>query len=1012
MLERITSSGMVARALRVVLVFALVFWSTFHVQAIAYAALISDPASGHEPGTLSDLDIWEVDKADSARVATFVRDARDTAAGAVQTADIKVSSNNGATTFVALPAWGESTTANSQGDIAVADFVEWSVSDSGIASLQATGGVATLTGHAPGTVTVTCRLASGANALKSPTYPGGNIEASFTVHVVSPYVSSLEIHKPDGSVCYDNEEIVLADADRSAYGLTARVNVFDEATGSTMSFETSPGLGLFDASGGMFADLVWQVLNEAEAEVPPSEAVVENGLVNLVGDGPVIVRCISQDGLNGIPLSAQVVVKSNKAASPDTPVNPQDPQGADHHQDQLTVTINASEPTAPEEGTPTDTPEGEGQDASESEDPELQTQADEPSSKDAASSSASASSEAPASGDSARSTDDETEKDAVKSGSTTYSLADLQAALDFGTETYTMRSGDGFTVVTGEGPSLAALLDFAGIPLAQQANIESIEFMCGGSSADTVTVSWSDLVAANVFYPGASEGKLESPARSVTMLAARSYVHSADEPASTPASKDKLLDNTRFRLLYGSGGGDAMANPDAFRWISGIVVNMNGAGNKPAPVVDPGDDPQVFVDYVPVPRGETAILSPRYYLPPSISGGSVQFSYIWETSADGATWEPVRDSSSAEGDSAAASTQALHVLTDDSTIGTYRRFVLNISQYDGKTGEEVQSSINSTPVKIRVAGEKSEGEAEEIDAGYIVALDYIPPIAGDVANFTAKTTITDSSIKAADVDYEWQMSVDGGLSWTGRDDADCPDLLRNQSGKMCTTLRIPTQPIEERKPTDSAESDGEGSSDSGDDGSAAQLVYIRVVAHYPGHRSVASNAQPLTVHVGETSGGKKAEDIEEELNKSNSSASPESGTTPETPSSEPPAPTPSTPQVQVTEIDSVVFEDPSVPTPAEEAPAQAPTQNSAPTQVYVNTAVSEIVVEQKAAEAQVAASTPGYRWTQLSTIDASDDDVRAILGVNPLAPFAAPMALGLTAAGVVEKIVGFRRQTR
>ncbi len=1012
-MERITSGAIWAKVLRIVLVFALVFWGTFRIEAFAFAALRADDGAGHEPGTLTDIDVWEVNKADASRVAVFVRDARDTATGNVQSADIRLSSLGEQTQFVALPAWGESTSADTSGDIVVADFVDWSISDGNVASLQANGGVATLVGHSPGSATVTCKLRGAAANLLSPSYSGSygpNLEVSFTVTVVAPYVSSLELHQPDGTICYDNQELVLTDANRAGYALTARVNAFNESTGESYGYDITPGQSLSAVSGGAFGDLVWQVLNSDGSEADPAVATVDNGLVNLVGDGPVIVRCLSPDGLNGSPLSAQVVVMSDKA-KPDPGPTPEDPQGADYHQDSLTITINAPSPEKP-----SDDQAGNGENSGSAQSPDA---SDEALSPQEGSSNAAASNEA-ASGSSASSSADDETASTVKSGVHTYSLADLEAALDFGTETYTMPVGDSFKIVTGQGPSLAALLDYVGISVDQQTSIESIEFITSGAGGSSVTVDWSDLVSANVFYPHAATGDRSDYSRSVTMLAARSYVHGADEPADAAISSDKLLDNTRFRLLYGAGGGNTMASPDAFRWISGIVINMEGAnGHSGKPEVDPGDDPQVFVDYVAVPRGETAILSPRYYLPPSISGGSVQFGYTWEMSKDGAVWETVRDSATgaSEGDSAAASGQALHVLTDDNTIGTYRRFVLHISQYDGKTGEEVQSTIHSAPVRIRAAGEKLEGEDDVVDEGYVIALDYIPPIAGDVANFTAVPTITkkgtEEGIDASAIDYEWQMSTDGGLSWVGRDDPSCPSLLKQQSGVMCKTLRIPTQPIDDTKKPEADESSSEEETQS-------QLIYIRVVAHYAGHRPVASNAQPLTVHVGETEGGQKADDIEDAINdnssqsseKSSSAASP-SATDPSTDTPQPQPNITPRPQLQVTEIDSVVFEDPTV-SPVETPEATQPTvePQAAPSQIYVNSEISELVVEQKQAQDESVAAAPGYKWTQLSTINPSDDDVKAILGVNPFAPLAVPFALGLTAAGAVEKVVVFRRQKK
>ena len=84
-----------------------------------------------------------------------------------------------------------------------------------------------------------------------------------------------------------------------------------------------------------------------------------------------------------------------------------------------------------------------------------------------------------------------------------------------------------------------------------------------------------------------------------------------------------------------------------------------------------------------------------------------------------------------------------------------------------------------------------------------------------------------------------------------------------------------------------------------------------------------------------------------------------------------------------------------------------------PDQLIINPEVTSLVQDQQAAiEQAVTAARPGARWTQLSTVEPTNEDISNILADNPFAPFALPMGLGLIAAGSVEKVLAFRRQTR
>ncbi|MBO4365893.1 MAG: hypothetical protein J5804_06355, partial [Eggerthellaceae bacterium] len=109
---------------------------------------------------------------------------------------------------------------------------------------------------------------------------------------------------------------------------------------------------------------------------------------------------------------------------------------------------------------------------------------------------------------------------------------------------------------------------------------------------------------------------------------------------------------------------------------------------------------------------------------------------------------------------------------------------------------------------------------------------------------------------------------------------------------------------------------------------------------------------------------------------------------------------------KVTPIESVAYEDfDDVP----EATEEADSFTDSPT-LIVNEQFNELLAQQEEQKKQKDAAIPGARWSELSIV--KNDDVSRVLAGNPFAPFAMPFALGMTAAGVVEKLVGFRRQTR
>ncbi|MBP3866675.1 MAG: hypothetical protein J6D25_02560, partial [Eggerthellaceae bacterium] len=313
-----------------------------------------------------------------------------------------------------------------------------------------------------------------------------------------------------------------------------------------------------------------------------------------------------------------------------------------------------------------------------------------------------------------------------------------------------------------------------------------------------------------------------------------------------------------------------------------------------------------------------------------------------------------------------------------------------------------------------------------IVTGFTAALAYDPPIAGQTAIFQSSVeAFVDGqqiTIDPSKLEYVWEKSEDGGATWT---------TIPNATGP---SFAVPTEPIDQ-----STESTGQDASDDEAEDSPAEdnpvtLVYVRVRVittdtRVPeAGRIAVSNAQPLTVRVGgageDESGGDDAGVIDDESTDGVAEKLPIDESTPTdavTPSNSW-SPTiteitdihmDSTPRPSGVQPTAVTTE----PTPQEPTSQQQPAQTPPPAQevkpdeLLINPEITALVLEQEAAiDKAVTASRPGARWTQLSTVDPTDDDVRRILADNPFAPFVLPLGLGIAVAGGLEKLLAFRRE--
>lgn len=514
----------------------------------------------------------------------------------------------------------------------------------------------------------------------------------------------------------------------------------------------------------------------------------------------------------------------------------------------------------------------------------------------------------------------------------TYTVSELENGFNLQTRLFNDLVASGkATAITGQGVALVDVLKAAFKEAGQDletAPVESVSFENYKGTQKTIPWSFLNNSQAN------------------PLLALKSYVHdTAKDGSSAAADSSKLVDNTRFRLLfdYSSLLSSSDSDADDYRWINKIQVNFKTTES---------DNLTVGISYTPVPKGVYAEL---VAVPIHMING--KWDCMWEVStkaqqsSDGTplVWTRL------EGENG----QTLRVLTSDDTIGNLYRVTID-NNTNLTNGEENKELVATS-------------DPEELKEGWGVVLSYNPPQAGDMAIF--KSSIYNYDGDVAKLEYVWEWSNDGGITW------------EEMKGEKKSTLKIQTEPVSEN-----------GSSS---DGSTPTLIYIRVRAIPPDGTPMVSNSQPLTVHVGDEDSDVGGDD---DTGRAKADAQKKGGET--KPSSKA-----RKRQPVVKEVESITVERPDAPIAPTEPP-ESTSMDESP-QIYINEDVSEQVAEQEQAEQEyVESTTPGARWTQLNTIEPSGDDVTRVLDGNPFAPFVVPFGLGVTAAGGVEKLLLFRRQLK
>ena len=942
-------------------------------------------ADKHDDGTLTNLEIWKLASDGAANVESQVGSATGTAQGADQS--IKLSSNNGELILAAVPHWqGDTYNKDNPPSAGNANFVEWSVSgDTDSVKIVEDKGRLKLTGQSKGDVKVTLKLKKDVASLVDPnfasTYPNKAFETTITVNVVKPFIRSMEILKSNGEPCLTDQALQLSADELKSYAFQVKVNTGDLASDQTGEFVIGNGKNLKEVSGGLFEDVKWEVLDKDRNPAAASVATItQDGVFKMVGDlekeQSVIVRCVSNQGENDTPVTPEVRIGTMPKA---------DKQGESHPQESLHVVSNAAVASEGGEVPGEGAQDGTANNPANPTDPATSGQA------------------ADLDGDGVPDTSAGAAQ--VQTIDKTYNASQL-SQLGSTTGTYSMRNSEGALTVTGEGPSLTAILTDAGITdFSQVLTVEFVDYRGVSTS-----VAWAELEAA------------------APLMAIKSYVHddektdasATDKSSGAAAPAGQLLNNTQFRLI----GTGISADADSLRYINEIRVHLAAGEGK----ADPTDSElEVKVDYVPVPKGDTAVLSAVV----NQAIGTATFLFQWQTSADGVNWTDVPG----------GAVQTLRVITNDDTIGKRYRVLLTTNMLDAEGKER---ATVSDPVQIK------EGN------GFFVALDYDPPIAGETAIFQAIVKDTENKVDISKVEYVWEQSNDGGLSWS---------TIPNAKSSM---LSIPTKPVTKQNADASNTGDTGENAEGGESAEQqpAKLIYIRVRAIAPDGRVAVSNAQPLTAHPGgegqDPEGGDKPgtitlEDPEEatapELPKNetqnNTAQDPDSDKktpteqqdpvensdtpkdetkpkktvtlneipsivsdntprqVPSTTGGTPTAPQTTSPEKQETQT-QIEQQSPSTSNSGETAPTQ-----ETPSELVINPEISALIQDQqKTVDRALETSRPGARWTKINTVDPTSDQVKNILADNPFAPFVVPLGLGVVVAGGVEKFLAFRRQKR
>lgn len=786
--------SLLLKAARVVLVFALVFYTSLRVELmVAYGAdnfpsvTADDGKELHEEtDELTDLVVYQ-----RAAGGTNWKPVEGvTAAGkATKPVVIEVAADAPDQQFVVVPVWNEKyPTGYKDGkeasELSSATFANWSVNDVP-KDKQPEKNVLVLAPEV-GKTAISCKV----DSKKRPE----KFELAFAVNVEAPVVdtkpkvasASILYSEKAGSEAQATTEIAIEKKDLPK-------NLFFQAKLTFENYETLPGEVYSSAEDGdlsewskddsgesAFGDLEWLLEPVAPTEISDDEASIDKGTGRLTVNEECLkgkkgcqfkVSCL----LDEKQVGDSVVVTVGKLPSPDDPT-PEEIQGEADPQPSLLV--EATAPLIKANGG-SDASGGQGSAAADG----------------SSSSSQAADADGGASADLMVKIDRTYEYDA--SAGTMKGLkagADLAFSTDEREMYSTMNKGP--VKIKGHGFELKDLIqdafDQAGVDF-ETAPIKSVDLV-DRNGAVAATIPYGDL------------GKLP------IMMATESRVMVDDEDeedgedaesadgsdGSGEAGGDELLPNTRFRPLIKQASPSSALDADSLRWIKEVRLNVEEQEQK--------DDVAVVINYKRVPMGvDTEFVA----VPTHQIRGS--WNFVWyELKKGTSSWKVM------EGEEG----QTLRVPTTAETVGN--RYKVAIINDEPGAGESKGGM--SDPVELQALG------ADE----WSVVLSYNPPVAGNMAIFQAKVYQYKGDLSK--LRYTWRWSNDGGNTWskvdpkTGKDEHVIGEPYSTQS-----TLKLPTT----------------ATSDSADTGPNI-LYYIRVdvTVGESDEDLHDSNVQPLTVHPG------------------------------------------------------------------------------------------------------------------------------------------------------------------
>lgn len=1020
MTENRSLKPLLARAFRVLLVFALVFGTSLHLEyTLAYGAgapeVTVDELKDHEDQKLTALALYSSVDDGSGWVPLDTDAPYGLEVGAAPRY------------LAAVPVWdGAYPDGYKDGKKLVkvpsAKFADWDFPAGAVtASIDKDTNVAQVQGTAAGSVAVTCKAEDEEVKFTiqvtdpAPVDPDPGTDPDDPDNPDNPDNPDPVVPKPDDPDAYEPEIISVAIRDAqgdefadqpqlsfkaSQVGETQQLSVIvtvknlnakDDAEGGAAGEGAAGGSG--SSSGAAAGDgsssgaaspaddtVTYDSLKDGTLEEftkgklslawTTSDAAVltvsETGLVTVAGEGSCDVKCTATvlSTSQSMPYAIEAVVGSG-----DKPQ--EDPQGEAHPQDTLQVVAAIG-------GKAEGGDSGQGDAGADGGDQGASGEGDQGGSGDAGS----GGSADPGQGDSDGSADPDSGQDSGgdshKEGvDRTYTLDNLRkldasGTLAVSTETYTMRAKGSPVTITGEGFPLLQLLQdaFQGQETSlDEAPVESVDFI--DYRGIPVTVDWATLQSASAMVALKSRVHVDAQGGDADPGQAG---EGGSSGAADPAEGDGSGAAAPAEGDASSGAAQPADDQDLLDNTRFRILFNTGSDSIDADGLryiktirlnlkaEDSNDFDAYVSYNPVPVGVEAV-----FVAVPVNSISGSWDCQWEQSTDkGKTWQQLSGETG----------QSLTLLTTEERLGyLYRVVIENSAVVDG---QHTTLKATSQPVEMK--------------AGAGLVISYTPPRPGGLAVFRSSVFGYDGDVSA--LKYIWEYSENGGISW---------NVIEGQTKP---TLELQTKGDDEG-------SGGSGSGDSGDSGGSANLIYVRLRALPPAGEVLVSNIQPLTVQVGDSEGGPDKPGDNPD-GREDAKPGPVGGDTqkPKPPASGGTAGS-GKPNSPVIPIDIPTIDDPpDQPADPGDTTAQAldPNGSATPTAPREITLGDEAIEQLTQAQELAEATTPGARWTALKTLNPTSEDVASILGSNPLAPYVMPFSLGILIAGGLEKLIAFRRQ--